>query len=106
MNLIQKRLSKQLARDTIVPKGNCKELGPISACGKQVKNRKLITQRPTWPCHARQHVHVHMGQAQLVGGTACKRGSIALCFAWLDQQAYRKRFPFSFLFYLFLLPSY
>jgi hypothetical protein len=39
----QKRLSMQLAKDTMVSKSNCKELGPVSACGKELKNRKLIS---------------------------------------------------------------
>jgi hypothetical protein len=43
MNLVQKRLSKQLSKNTLVPKSNCKQLGPVSACGNKLKNRKVIT---------------------------------------------------------------
>jgi hypothetical protein len=44
-NLVKKRPSKQLSKCSMAPLNNCNELGPLSACAKEVRNRKVITPR-------------------------------------------------------------
>jgi hypothetical protein len=48
-NLVKKRPSKQLSKCSIVPLNNCNEFRPLSACGKEVRNREVISPSgPMW----------------------------------------------------------